>query len=749
MKKITLPHRTSAASGFMLLLTLLLSSSAFKGQTVLIPYAGTTSVPCGSNVLLQAHNGSTGTYNTNANGYCVLYAGGNAAINIAGTYSVESGWDFIRIYDGVGTSGTLLQTYTGLNLSMNFVGAPGQTLTVKFTSDASVNYNGFNLNVTYSGACFSVPCSGSPTSNTVTAPNILICPNSGPNALGLVNNYVSGTTPANSTVQTGFTYAWYTGTTSAVGPFPTLVPTATNQSYSAPGTSVTTWYQAVITCTNGGAFTTSATAGIVQIAGPTSSVVPYIEGFEGIGLPNKLPNCSWLTSGLGTTFQTYTSPASNNRVPRNGNNFGAFSAPSNNVAVYTNGIQMEPGITYSAAIHYATDYLGSSNWLNLKISIGPNQSPTGLVQVAGTSPAISGPYKRLDGTFTVPSSGIYYLAINATGLTGSAPYLMIDDISVTIPCDSQSGNSPTVTAVPNNTLVCQNDAIAVTANGAITYTWSDGSNGPVYSPTVLAVGVNTVMVAGTNTLTGCVASASFVLNVQPSPALSLFANNPASCSGQPVNISAFGNGSFNWSTSSQNSFITVNPTSTTIYSVMLTGSNGCTTSGTIQIQVLPLPTVGIQSGVNPDICAGEAVTLNGTGGTTYQWYWNVNTSQAPTLTDFPKVSTVYTLIAVGANGCSNKTTYNQNVSTCDGLSSFSTASEISLYPNPNSGRFEIATGSGAVNSILVTDLSGRVLIRQEGFSGKKEINMSDLSNGIYYVLISTDGGSKTYRVVKQ
>src|SRR5690606_5644548 len=210
----------------------------------------------------------------------------------------------------------------------------------------------------------------------------------------------------------------------------------------------------------------------------------------GIGLANRLPNCSWAASNMGDRNQTNVSSGSGNRVPRSGTSFASFDNSSSGTSYYyTNPIQMEPGITYSAALWYATEYFGYSNWSSLEILVGPNQSPTGLVPVAQVAPAISGPYRLLDGLFTVRSSGQYYVAIKAVSTSGSAQYLSWDDLSITIPCTPSSGNNPTVTASASAYTICSGQALNLTAVGADIHVWNNGVTGdnivdnPTQNPT--------------------------------------------------------------------------------------------------------------------------------------------------------------------------------------------------------------------------------------------------------------------------
>lgn len=112
------------------------------------------SISCGTTALLLDHAGD-GTYANSRNDYVVLNSIGTAAINIWGAYATESGYDYVRIYDGTGTGGTLLATYHGDGV-INYTGSAGQTLTLRFTSDGGVVDGGFSLIASTVGSC-SIP----------------------------------------------------------------------------------------------------------------------------------------------------------------------------------------------------------------------------------------------------------------------------------------------------------------------------------------------------------------------------------------------------------------------------------------------------------------------------------------------------------------------------------------------------------------------------------------------------------------
>ncbi|MBL7931553.1 MAG: hypothetical protein JNL60_06620, partial [Bacteroidia bacterium] len=136
------------------------------------------------------------------------------------------------------------------------------------------------------------PCNGAPPANSVVGPTFAICPNASA-YLSLANGYTLG----------GINYAWYSSTTSSVGPWTSV--TGTNPGVSVPNQTATSYFMAVASCSSGG--TTSLTAYQVTVQAVTTNTPPYFEGFEGISADMKLPNCSWSASNLGAgqPCQTY------------------------------------------------------------------------------------------------------------------------------------------------------------------------------------------------------------------------------------------------------------------------------------------------------------------------------------------------------------------------------------------------------------------------------------------------------------
>jgi hypothetical protein len=293
--------------------------------------------------------------------------------------------------------------------------------------------------------------------------------------------------------------------------------------------------------------------------------------------------------------------------------------------------------------------------------------------------------------------------------------------------------------------------VNLTANGADDYVWSTSATGPgiVESP---LVSTNYVVV-GTNTMTGCTATLSEMIYVNEAPTLFVVASSPTTCAGSPVNLMAFGQGvvAFSWNTSATGANITVAPLSSTSYTVIGTNSFGCTGVASQAVGVTPLPSVNVSSS-NPDVaCHNEAVSLTANGGVVYTWLSgssSVMYSGNP-ITVVPGVTTIFTVTATNAAGCSNKTTITQNVAECVGLKENNALTGLKVYPNPTNGVFTIELNNNSVKTVEVTDITGRLILANTSVAEQINVNIADLANGIYYVKFQSETATEVIKIVKQ
>lgn len=133
-----------------------------KAQTShTVPGSGSDTVTvCGDTI--YDVGGANGDYSDNADGMLVIHAAtANNLITLVGTYATEGNYDFISIYDGIGTSGELLAHVSGTG-SIN-VSSTGEYITILFTSDGSNGDSGFSLVAN----CSPIPACAAPRNLTV------------------------------------------------------------------------------------------------------------------------------------------------------------------------------------------------------------------------------------------------------------------------------------------------------------------------------------------------------------------------------------------------------------------------------------------------------------------------------------------------------------------------------------------------------------------------------------------------------
>ena len=82
---------------------------------------------------------------------------------------------------------------------------------------------------------------------------------------------------------------------------------------------------------------------------------------------------------------------------------------------------------------------------------------------------------------------------------------------------------------------------------------------------------------------------------------------------------------------------------------------GCIDKTTTTVKVNPSPIVNVNSAT---ICTGTTATLTATGAINYSWSpaASLNKATGATVIAKPTVNTIYTVIGLNSNGCSNKAT---------------------------------------------------------------------------------------------
>lgn len=77
------------------------------------------------------------------------------------------------------------------------------------------------------------------------------------------------------------------------------------------------------------------------------------------------------------------------------------------------------------------------------------------------------------------------------------------------------------------------------------------------------------------------------------------------------------------------------------------------------------------------------------------------------------------------------------------------ALEISVYPNPANDLVTISNTTNAIiSNVEMTDLNGRIVKNTSLNATEGQINISDLSTGVYLMKVSSDQGSTTKKIIK-
>jgi hypothetical protein len=348
--------------------------------------------------------------------------------------------------------------------------------------------------------------------------------------------------------------------------------------------------------------------------------LPYTESFEGITAANMLPTC-WAATNLGTKVYTYTAATgSYNQAARTGSKFASFKYSCDDW-LFSPGITLTAGTTYSFSFWYVTD--GNSGWTTLEAKFGNAQNSgamTGTVSGCSVSSPTNTSYVQLSGTFTPSSTGTYYIGIHC--LSNASPwYLSIDDINLA--ALAACAGTPTAGSISaaTSTFTCSGST-ALTLAGQTTAsgisiqwqsspagmnTWSNvGTNSASYTtPTLTASTDYRCVVTCTNSgLSATTAIKTITINANVPGAA---AASPTSlCLGSTTALSITGstvsNSTYQWQSSPDNATwtdiagataatYTATPTANTYYRCKITctaaSSNTYTTSVLVSITGMP------------------------------------------------------------------------------------------------------------------------------------------------------------------
>ena len=290
--------------------------------------------------------------------------------------------------------------------------------------------------------------------------------------------------------------------------------------------------------------------------------------------------------------------------------------------------------------------------------------------------------------------------------------------------------SPTITIAASDNLICNGGTSTLTANGASTYTWLN-TNANTNAINVNPTSTTVYSVTGLTTGNNCPSTQTVQVAVfDASVAVS---GQTAICSGGTSTLTASGADSYTWDNGAPIPVITVNPLSTTVYTVTAltaTGNINCSSTNTIQVTVNPNPTVSVVP-TRTFMCAKESNTLTASGASTYSWN---TTATTPVIVVTSSVATTinYSVTGTDANGCTNVKLYQLKVNGCTAINENTTNLGLVVYPNPNNGNFSLETDAD-VELRISNELGQVVKVIQLNAANNHKASVEGLASGIYFV----------------
>jgi gliding motility-associated-like protein len=283
-------------------------------------------------------------------------------------------------------------------------------------------------------------------------------------------------------------------------------------------------------------------------------------------------------------------------------------------------------------------------------------------------------------------------------------------------CEKTSSVEVTVNPIPtasvsSDSSTCAGEdaifTITGTPDAVVQYNLNSGTNTSVslgssgtYTVTVPTVSTSQTLNLTEVTQSGCqqllATSSTITLNSEPELTVS---GDSTICISESTTLSVSGAASYQWSTGSTSSVITVNPIANTTYTVTGFSADGCEATTTFDVIVNPLPNVLISG--NLTICESTSTTLSASGAQSYDWGSGFSPTSA--LTVSPTSNTIYTVVGKDANGC-------ENTSSVEVIVNPIPTASVSSNANVCQGEDAIFTISGTPNAQVSYTLNGGSIV---------------------------------------
>jgi hypothetical protein len=346
---------------------------------------------------------------------------------------------------------------------------------------------------------------------------------------------------------------------------------------------------------------------------------------------------------------------------------------------------------------------------------------------------------------TGANSGI--ISVTATENNCTSAATQINLVVNTLPNVGVGANSSNVCATAS--------AITLTGSPAGGVYSGTGVSGSSFFPSISGIGTFTVNYSYADA-NGCSNLGTTTIIVNANPTVSSSAANSAVCLNSTVNaLSGIpSGGTFTGAGVNATNFdATLAGVGTFTITYNYTDNNSCSGSSTTVITVNALPSVAIAAGSNTVCQQDAAVTLIGIpSGGTFSGTGVSGSSFNPSVAGAGNFSVTYTYS--DANNCSNSSSTNITVNACIGIEENTAENEILVFPNPANEVLNISftANTDALQFALYNNI-GQLMFSEKSAQAVQvnentlQLNLRDLSNGIYFLNVKENAKVKTFRVV--
>ncbi len=306
---------------------------------------------------------------------------------------------------------------------------------------------------------------------------------------------------------------------------------------------------------------------------------------------------------------------------------------------------------------------------------------------------------------------------------------------------------PEVATIPD-AQACENESFNLVENGgeATQWQWSGpaGFNSSLQNPTlndldISNAGTYQVVVTDDN---GCSSVSSTLLTINTAPMIGI-TGKEAICVGEEISLIENEGAAVDWSWMGPNNFNSTNQqinipnatqTEAGLYSVAITGANGCTNSSEIDIEVRTQPNIEVTGDM--DLCEGMQLQLSEVGGEASNWLWEGPngfgaTNQNPAISNITTAASGnYSVSITDDAGCQNDKNINITVNPSPGISASSNS------PVQGGDNLNLTENGGTA---VAWQWSG-----PNGFSSTESnptiTNVTGDATGFYNVVVTDDNG---------